>query len=385
MPVPKRALTESATKEQKAASSVRRKWLALRLRRQQQSARKRMLFRGLLVLLALSFALPAVYALFTIYHLYSVLQASTNQALPQISSTVPLPASTNLPGSLANLDALNILLLGSDTDTKFADGRVLTQTVILARLDLKHQHVTLLSLPRDLWVTTDTGVCCAKLDEISLNETDGARTPLQAKLHGFAHTVATVEADFGVSIQAYAWVGLDGFIKAINTLGGVDVDVLHPIVDDSYPNDVQGDNPYAYQRLYIPAGPQHLDGRAALEYVRSRHGDLLEDVGRATRQQEVLVALKKKLDLPTTLTHLDTLAADLQGSVLTSLSLGQVASLANVLRQLPAQAITQAVLGLPDYGSGALVDTAEGTKWVEQPNWPAIRQTMQQLFPPANS
>ncbi len=274
-----------------------------------------------------------------------------------------------------------MLLLGSDNDTKFADGRVLTQTDIVVRLDLKHHHVTMLSLPRDLWLTTDQGVCCNKLDEISLYETDNAKTPLAAKLHGFAHTIATIEADFKIPIHAYAWVGLDGFIKVIDTLGGVDVDVLHPVVDDAYPGDVSHKDPYAYQRLLIPAGPQHLNGEQALEYVRSRHGDLLEDVGRTARQQSLLLALKKKLDTPDILSHLDSLAADLQGSVLTSLSLPQILSLATILRQLPASAFSQYVFGLPQYGWGALVNTPNGVEWAQEPNWPAIQQTMHQLFP----
>jgi LCP family protein required for cell wall assembly len=349
-------------------------------RRTRRRTRKRVFFRGLLLLLAISICLPGTFALVKLYQVYSFLQNSTGQTLPKISTTAQAPASTMLTGSLSGMDSLNMLLLGSDNDTKFADGRVLTQTDMLVHLDLKHQHVTMLSLPRDLWIPTDQGVCCAKLDEISLNETDGANTPLEAKLHGFAHTIAAVEADFQVPIQAYAWVGLDGFIKVIDTLGGVDVDVLHPIVDDSYPADVNNNDPYAYKRLFIPAGPQHLDGRTALEYVRSRHADLLGDVGRTARQQSLLLALKKKLDRPATLTHLDALAADLQGSVLTNLSLQQVLTLAKLLRQLPAHAFTQAVLGLPDYGSGALVTTPDGVKWVEEPNWAAIQQTIQHLF-----
>lgn len=360
-------------------SPLRPNTLAQR-RRIQHRTRKAVFFRGLLLLLALSICLPGAFAAIKLYQVYSFLQNSTGQALPQIRTTAQKPASTLLTDNLSGMDALNILLLGSDTDTKFANGRVLTQTDMLVRIDLKHQHVTLLSLPRDLWIPTDYGICCAKLDEISLNETDGASIPLAAKLHGFAHTIATIEADFQVPIDAYAWVGLDGFIKVIDTLGGVDVDVLHPIVDDSYPEDVNSSDPYAYKRLFIPAGPQHLDGRTALEYVRSRHADLLGDVGRTARQQSLLLALKKKLDTPATLTHLDALAADLQGSILTNLSLQQVLALANDLRQLPAHAFTQFVLGLPDYGSGALVNTPDGVKWVEEPNWPAIQQTIQQLF-----
>src|SRR5262249_47899034 len=150
---------------------ARLKWFVQR-RRSESGARKRLIFRGVLLLLVISICLPGAYALGKLYRVYSFLQDTTSQALPQINSTVQLPSPTTLPGDFANLDSLNVLLLGSDTDAKFADGRVLTQTVMLVRLDLKHKQTTLVSLPRDLWVTTDQGICCAKLDEISLNETD---------------------------------------------------------------------------------------------------------------------------------------------------------------------------------------------------------------------
>jgi LytR_cpsA_psr family len=48
---------------------------------------------------------------------------------------------------------------------------------------------------------------------------------------------STVEKDYGVTIDRYAWVGLSGFASVIDTLGGVDIDVTHPIVDDAYPAD----------------------------------------------------------------------------------------------------------------------------------------------------
>ncbi|MGZ3624705.1 MAG: LCP family protein, partial [Ktedonobacteraceae bacterium] len=183
-------------------------------------------------------------------------------------------------------------------------------------------------------------------------------------------------------INAYAWVGLDGFVKVIDTLGGVDIDVFHPVVDDTYPADITSpNNPYDYQRVYIPPGPQHLDSQTALAYVRSRHGDLLEDVGRAARQQELLLALKQKLDNPDILTHLDVIATDLQGSVLTSLTIQRVLELANFARGLNSQDVTQMALGLHDYGYGETIDTQEGVIWVEEPLWGVINKTINQVFP----
>ena len=92
---------------------------------------------------------------------------SQNQALPHVKTTeqgIDIPSPTSLPTDLADLGHLNLLLLASDTDSKFEGGRVLTQTDIVVRMDFTHHHVTMLSLPRDLWIPSDEGYCCNKLD-----------------------------------------------------------------------------------------------------------------------------------------------------------------------------------------------------------------------------
>ncbi|HEY7122823.1 MAG TPA: LCP family protein [Ktedonobacterales bacterium] len=327
------------------------------------------------VLLFMTVCSGGSYALAKVYHAYVAFRGATGIALPTVDTGGIQP--TQLPPDLTNLHYFNLLLLGSDNDAKFASGAVLTQTVIVVRIDFDNKKVTMVSLPRDLWIPNDRGGCCNKLDEISGNETDGARDPQDAKLHGFAHTLATIEKDFAIPISAFAWVGLDGFVKVIDTLGGVDVDVLHPIVDDEYPDDVNTDNPYGYKRLDIPAGPQHLDGRTALEYVRSRHSDATGDFGRSARQQSVLAALKKKLDDPTLLTKLDEFADDLKGSVLTSLQIPQVVQLAQFAKGLKSSDINQVVLSPPDYGQ---LGNADG-KSVVLPNWGAISEAVKQIFP----
>jgi anionic cell wall polymer biosynthesis LytR-Cps2A-Psr (LCP) family protein len=115
--------------------------------------------------------------------------------------------------------------------------------------------------------------------------------------------------------------------------------------------------------------------------VRSRHGDLLGDVGRTARQQELLLALKHKLDTREIFVNLEEIATDLQGSVLTNLSMQQVLELASYARGLSAENFTQMALGLPDYGYGAMIDSPEGNIWVEEPLWGAIYQTIHQVFP----
>src|SRR5262249_10837242 len=153
--------------------------------------------------------------------------------------------NANLNGNILSGPRINILLLGSDTDEKF-QGNYIAQTDIVVTIDPATKSVGMLSIPRDSFINVP-GYGMHKLDEAY-------------GLGGVAVSRLTIEQDFGITINYYAWVGLDGFIKVINEVDGVDVDVMHPIADDNYPNDVGTNNPYAVKRLYLPPGPQHLDG-----------------------------------------------------------------------------------------------------------------------------
>src|SRR5207248_11213778 len=129
---------------------------------------------------------------------------------------------------------------------------------------------------------------------------------------GLARSEDVMHPDFDIYVDYSAWVVVDVFFKIIDTAGGVDIDVLHPITDDLYPDDAgNSKNAYAYKRVYLAPGPQHLDGPTALEYVRSRHADLVGDFGRSARQQQVLNQLKTKLNNPDIIGKLSELAQDL--------------------------------------------------------------------------
>ncbi len=224
-------------------------------------------------------------------------------------------------GSVLTGGRINILLLGSDTDQKFdftnADGThtYLAQTDIVVSVDPATKDVTMFSIPRDFWVNVP-GFGMHKLDEAYA-------------LGGVALSRLTIFQDFGIRINYYAWVGLDGFVKVIDTMGGVDIDVIHPITDDQYPDDV-GNNTqdiYRYKRLYLAPGPQHLGGIEALEYVRSRHADLVGDFGRSARH-------------------------DLAGYVKTDMQLTDVFSLLRYARSIDTSKINQVTLGPPYSNSG---------------------------------
>lgn len=302
-------------------------------------------------------------------------QVSRGSNEPQ---TLPAPDFGSITGR-----TWNILLLGSDNDGKFNFPALLTQVMMVVHVDPDNNRVALVSIPRDSWVHVPEVGGMHKIDQAFF---------LGATQHnsfddGVRLARSTVEQDYGITIDRYAWVGLSGFASVIDTLGGVDIDVTHPIVDDVYPDDTGNSrDPFAYRRLYIAPGPQHLDGQQALEYVRSRHADLVGDIGRTNRQQAVLAALKKKLTLVDVVTHLTQLIGDLQGKVYTDLGPDEMVSFANFGRALSDSAVQHLTLGpgagQQDYGDYANVfDPIAGAEQsVIIPRCDTIQPVMNQVF-----
>lgn len=271
---------------------------------------------------------------------------------------VPTPAAT--PPPLQSQQPINILLLGSDNDQKFQPDALLSQTMIVASVDAAHHQVTLLSLPRDLWVPIP-GHGNGKID-------------LAYKLGGAQLARATVEQRFKIPIHYYAWVGLSGLVRVIDRVGGVDLDVLHPVLDDNYPNDFNGSG-YGTERVYLAAGPQHLDGRHALQYVRSRHGDLLSDFGRSVRQQQVLLALQQRTAGMNLIASLPTFARDLNGHLKTDIDLVRLSQLALFFRGLHAGDVHQAFIY--PYVHDA---TSPDGQAILIADWPAVDQYLHGVF-----
>ncbi|HET8845101.1 MAG TPA: LCP family protein, partial [Ktedonobacteraceae bacterium] len=129
-----------------------------------------------------------------------------------------------------------------------------------------------------------------------------------------------------------------------------------------------------------------LSGDQALEYVRSRHADLVGDIGRTQRQQEVLQALKQKLNMSAIFDHLGELFHDLVGKAYTDLSQDELVSLGTFARKLPSQAISRLTLG-PGHGKQNygmlthLVDPDLGSvQDVVLPNCANIQPEMNNIF-----
>ncbi len=174
---------------------------------------------------------PAIAAAFQDFG-HSIHQAAPT-ATPSAASAGAATASWPPAAVAGSASAFTVLLLGSDNDAKFASNVVLTQSMILARVDPVTKHVTMLSIPRDLYVPLSTGGT-DKIDKAYLNG-------------GADASIATVERDFKVHIDHYAWIGLLGLVHLIDKVGGVDVVASNPVLDDFYPKDLGGNNPYAHR------------------------------------------------------------------------------------------------------------------------------------------
>lgn len=285
--------------------------------------------------------------------------------LQTTATTAVQSGSLPLPNPVANAGdskPFTVLLLGSDDDSKFPADRVLTQSMILVRVDPAKKTATMLSIPRDLWVTIPGQREKAKID--TAYEVGGAQGAINA-----------VEHNFQVHVDDYVWIGLKGLIHLIDKMGGVDVMVTNPVMDDFYPADIDTNNPYGYYRVAVLPGAAHMDGAHALQYVRSRHGDLRGDFARSERQQEVLLALRAA-SKSTSVADLPALASAFNGEVKTSISVDRVRSLLGVAAQFGTSSIKQVVL-LPPYTSPSTI----GDQDVILPNWNLILPLVHQTFP----
>jgi LCP family protein required for cell wall assembly len=340
-----------------------------RPRRQRRSRRRVLPVIGILVGFVVSGAAgaalyfsPAIAAAFQDFG-HSIHQAGGPTASPSaaVSASSGTSAASTPAAVASSGSSFTVLLLGSDNDAKFASNAVLTQSMILARVDPVTKHVTMLSIPRDLYVPLSTG----GMDKID-----------KAYLHGGADaSIATVERDFNVHIDHYAWIGLLGLVNLIDKVGGVDVVASNPVLDDFYPKDLSGTNPYAIERVAVLPGPQHMSGMEALQYVRSRHDDLRSDFGRSVRQQQVLLALRAKAKL-LGIADVPDIASAMSGEFTTDMSVTQVGDLLPIAGNVSLSHVQQVVLQ-PPYSSSQTIDSQS----VVVPNWNLILPLVHKYFP----
>lgn len=178
-------------------------------------------------------------------------------------------------------DRLNILLLGKASSDY--PGSQLTDTIILASFNPKTGASAMLSIPRDLYVRVPDQKMYTKINSVYYYGTKNG-----GNKGGIKYISETIEEVTGQKVDYFVAIDFKGFEKLVDEIGGIRVNVAKDITDTRYP----GPN-FSYQTFQIKQGWQTLDGSTALKYVRTRH-DADGDFGRASRQQQVLEAVKEK-------------------------------------------------------------------------------------------
>ncbi|MCU0498355.1 MAG: LCP family protein [Anaerolineae bacterium] len=174
---------------------------------------------------------------------------------------------------------LDLLVMG--IDARPGEGLATrADTIMIVGLQPSSFSVSVLSIPRDVFIDVP-GYGLQRINTINvLGE--------QSDSGGPSLFNAAIERNFAIGIDRYVRLDFQAFIRLIDAVGGITVDVPERVVDYNYPTLDGGTMIVEFQ-----TGPQLMDGQRALIYARTRHQD--DDYRRAARQQEVIQALAAKL------------------------------------------------------------------------------------------
>jgi LCP family protein required for cell wall assembly len=227
-------------------------------------------------------------------------------------------------------EVLTILLIGGDRDYVLDMN---TDTLIVAVVDRSTRQVSLLSIPRDLWVYIPT----YGWGRINIAHRIGARSKYPEG-RGPGLLIRTIEENLGIPIDHWARIGYEGFARAVDELGGVDMVVGCKVNLRYQPPDSEDE-----QEMILLPGVHHLDGATALRYVRTRRGDT--DFERAQRQQQFLKAVWYQFKSPETVLKIPGLWTAMKGALATDLKLGDILALAPVALDLQPQRVHSLAIG----------------------------------------
>ena len=231
------------------------------------------------------------------------------------------------PGERLSLKK-NIIVLGVDERAEEYDvGR--SDTLFVVMFDTNKKAASLLSIPRD----TRVRIKNHGWDKINHAYAYGGRELTQK----------TTEELLGIKINNYVMVDFKGFVGLVDAIGGVDINVEK---DMYYYDSWDG------FKIDIKKGMQHLDGKAAIQYVRYR--DEEGDIGRIRRQQHFLMAVYDRITSANMLLHIPGLAKQLTNMVKTDLPLTDMVDLGRALHSMvKSKGLAMATVpGTPEYIDG---------------------------------
>jgi len=226
---------------------------------------------------------------FTTQDIGSLVGAPSEAPDPTITAS---PTEDATPVDASAGKDLNILLIGSDVrsgeNSKIGGyvGGMRSDTTMIMHISADRSRIDVLSIPRDMRVRVSD---CKLFDgtpvrgwtgKFNIAFSNGGKNGNEAE--AAACTMKTLQDLTGITFDHYAVVDFAGFKNMINAVDGVPMCVPKKIDDRR-------------AGLHVKAGPQVLDGKTALAWARVRHIGDGTDLGRISRQQELLTNLARKV------------------------------------------------------------------------------------------
>jgi LCP family protein required for cell wall assembly len=261
------------------------------------------------------------------WHLNSNIKSvDINSALGDDRPAKPTPTPTASQEAPLPTEAVNILVLGSDSrsgeENEALGGGSSTgarsDTAMVVHIDAGRTAATVVSIPRDTLVTRPS---CPLESGGSTAVSYGSMFNSAYALGGPVCAVKTVESITDVRMDHYIEIDFSGFAKLVNALGGVTVTTDEDITDDD-------------SHLRLKAGTHHLNGKQALALARTRHGiGDGSDLGRIGLQQKLVKALLEQISTTNLLTSpakLYSVADAITGSLTTDTGLDSLTELTSL-------------------------------------------------------
>ncbi len=255
-------------------------------------------------LIAVAVAVALVLGLFVAGVALLAFRHSVGIALAPVATAVVRAKANRDVSAAFGKHRLNVLILGNQGEEGTSD------TIILSHLDLDRHTATLVSIPRDAWVTV------AHHGSMKLNSVIG--------VGGAKLTAGVVSALTGATIDAAMVVSPEGAKQLVDGLGGVNIDVE---------KDMDYDDNYGDLHIHLKKGEQFLSGGQVLGYMRFRHDDE-GDFGRMRRQQQVVRQIAHDMAQPAQWAKLPRLVALARKDVRTGLNDKQLTALVETYRSV---------------------------------------------------
>ena len=220
-------------------------------------------------------------------------------------------------------DVFNIYLTGIDTYSDVTE-QTRSDVNIIVSVNPKTHKIVLVNIPRDYYVDISGKGSKDKLTH--------------AGTYGVDVSVKTIEKLLDIEINYYVKVNYNAIIKLVDALGGVDVESEY--------------NFKSYEFHYpFKKGINHVDGKLALDFVRTRKAFAQGDRVRGENQQRMIQAIFKKISSPSVLIKYDSILKALEGNFLTNFKTDDIMSLINMqLDKMPSwEFVTFSLNGGDDY------------------------------------